>query len=119
MVLQGLESRMDRGNWKIITVDEVEVPHRKVGANRFAGKIERSAGASQDCHILIHCPFKKQYVKAERVTGRQIALHVAKCSDHLPTNFSSKVVTAFALTIEGAFPLSVDKRYWLGTSAGM
>jgi hypothetical protein len=50
---------MNRDNLPIITVDEVEVPHRKVGVNRFAGKIERSAGASQDCHILIHCPFDK------------------------------------------------------------
>ncbi len=60
---------MGRGYWKNLTVDEVEVPHQKVGANRFAGKIERSAGASQDSHILIHPPFNKQHVKAERVTG--------------------------------------------------
>ena len=109
MVSQGLESRMDRGNWKIITVDEVEVPHRKVGANRFAGKIERSADAFQDSHILIHCPFDKQHVKAERVTGRQIALHVAKCNDHLPVNFRSTMVVTFVLTLEGAFPTPVDK----------
>lgn len=62
---------------KITAVDEVEVPHRQVGANRFAGKIERSAGASQESHILIHRPFDRQHVKATRVTGRQIVPHVA------------------------------------------
>ena len=72
---------MNRDNLPIITVDEVEVPHRKVGANRLAGKIERSAGASQDYHILIHCPFDKQHVKKDRVTGQQIVPHVTKCND--------------------------------------
>jgi hypothetical protein len=60
---------MGRGYLTIIMVDEVEVPHHKVGANRISGKIERSAGASQDCHILIHCPFDKLHVKTDRVTA--------------------------------------------------
>jgi len=68
----GLEKRMGRGEMKSTAVDEVEVPHREVGANRFAGKIERSAGASQDYHILILCPFDKQHVNTARVTFRQI-----------------------------------------------
>jgi hypothetical protein len=58
-------------------VDEVEVPHREVGANRTFGKIESSADASQGCHALIQCPFEKLYVKPARATGRQIVPHVA------------------------------------------
>ncbi|MFN2205333.1 MAG: hypothetical protein ACK2UT_05410, partial [Candidatus Promineifilaceae bacterium] len=58
-------------------VDEVEVPHREMGANRTFGKIERSADASQGCHTLIQCPFAKLAVKPARVTARQIGPHVA------------------------------------------
>jgi hypothetical protein len=61
----------------ISAVDEVEVSHRKVGANRRFGKIERSADASQGGHALIHSPFEKQYVKPTQVTARQNVLHVA------------------------------------------
>jgi hypothetical protein len=61
----------------ISAVDEVEVSHRKVGANRRFGKIERSADASQGGHSLIHSPFEKQYVKPTQVTARQNVLHVA------------------------------------------
>jgi len=61
----------------ISAVDEVEVSHRKVGANRRFGKIERSADASQGDHALIHSPFEKHYVKPPQVTARQSVLHVA------------------------------------------
>jgi len=60
-----------------MVVDEVEVPHREVGANRRFGKIERSADASQGDHALIHSPFEKHYVKPPQVTARQSVLHVA------------------------------------------
>jgi hypothetical protein len=58
-------------------VDEVEVPHREVGANRTFGKIERSADASQGCHALIQSPFEKHYSKQRQVTARQNVVHVA------------------------------------------
>jgi hypothetical protein len=60
-----------------VVVDEVEVPHREVGANRRFGKIERSADASQGGHALIHSPFEKHYVKPQQETARQFVLHVA------------------------------------------
>jgi len=63
-------------------VDEVEVPYRKVGANRFAGKVERSADASQGYHTLIHRPFEEQHVKKDRETGQQIVSLVAIGSKH-------------------------------------
>ena len=47
----------------VTVVDEVEVPHREMGANRKFGKIDRSADASQSRHALIQCPFELQYVK--------------------------------------------------------
>lgn len=65
---KGLEKRMGRRQIKLSTVDEVEVPHCKVGANRITGKVERSADASQGYHTLILSPFGKQYVKLDRAT---------------------------------------------------
>ena len=55
---------MDHARCNSRVVDEVEVPHVMVGANRKFGKIERSADASQGCHTLIHCPFAKRNIKA-------------------------------------------------------
>lgn len=58
-------------------VDEVEVPHCEVGANREFGKIERSADASQSSYTLIQRPFNKQNVKPWRATAGQNVLPVA------------------------------------------
>lgn len=58
-------------------VDEVEVPHCEVGANRGSGKVERSADASQGCYTLILCPLMKVIVKPDRVTIRQSESPVA------------------------------------------
>ena len=66
----GLEKRMGRQGRKSLAVDEVEVPHVDVGANCYRRKIERSADASQDCHILIHCPFIQRYANAWQETAR-------------------------------------------------
>ncbi|UCC52641.1 MAG: hypothetical protein JSV68_01475 [Anaerolineaceae bacterium] len=98
-------------------VDEVEVPHHKVGANRFAGKIERSAGASQGCYTLIHCPFDKQNVKAIWVTSRQIFLQVAHGSDWLIVVLRQRD-TINVYRKKGRSP-PLDDPIWSGTSVGV
>ena len=86
-----------------MVVDEVEVPHHEMGANRKIGKIERSADASQGCHALIHCPFEKHYVKQRQVTARQIVVHVAFSSRLSANRFDWACVEPAQQ--EGAFPI--------------